>query len=278
MRLLGIIVAFAVLVAAPQPGGSQISSNAQDDKFVVRGSWGAKPSVHQVQTPRPTFETRRTQPVFCGTLSPGSEASAVPCVDGAESGSALRQCADGTRALGPLMRRELDASGVPISEWERVDNGGCPEDPAPSVVLSAAEFRRLPLAAAVPVIQPSDGRALINLGVAVHTDGSPQELTTSVVGVPVRVRATPVRFVWDFGDGSAPVVTATAGSGWPSHAALAAYAEPGTFELGLTTTWRGEFQVAGAGPWLPVDGTATTTSSPVTITVETAPTRLVADR
>jgi len=176
-----------------------------------------------------------------------------------------------------LMRRLVGADGVPLSEWEQVDNGGCPEDPEPQVVLTAAEFRRLPLVARAPVIQPSDGRALVTLGVAVHTDDSSQDLTTTVLGVPVQVRATPAQFTWDFGDGTT-ITTTHAGRGWPDHAALGEYPEPGTYQLQLTTTWRGEFQVNGTGPWLPVAGTATTTSDPITITVETAPARLVADR
>ncbi|MCV2396539.1 hypothetical protein OEB99_19690 [Actinotalea sp. M2MS4P-6] len=43
----------------------------------------------------------------------------------------------------------------------------------------------------------------------------------------------------------------------------------------MTTTWAGEFQVGGGGPWLPVVGTATTTSEPVAFEVVEAPAYLV---
>lgn len=226
-----------------------------------------------------TYEFERRPPTYCGTLTQDRAQSVAPCVDDTEDAPVLRRCDDGTMALAPLFRRALDAdTGEVVEGWRQVDNGGCPEDPAVEVVLSAEEFRRLPLVAAEPMIQPSDGRALVTKGVAVHTDGSPQELATTVLGVPVVVRATPVQFAWDFGDGTPVVVTTQPGQEYPHHAWIGEYPQPGVFELRLTTSWRGEFQVAGTGPWLPVTGTATTTSAPVSITVETAPARLYADR
>src|SRR5690554_1477854 len=274
------VVAIALLATGSTDEGI-VRSYARDAEFNVIGERTderASP-VSRSTGSDITYEHVRRVPSFCGNLTQDRTHSPDPCVDGAADAPVLRTCEDGTQALAPLFRRALDAAtGEVVEGWRQVDNGGCPEDPAVDVVLSAEEFRRLPLVPSTPVVQPSDGRALINLGVAVHTDGSPQELATTVVGVPVTVRATPVRFSWDFGDGTRPVVTTAAGDGWPDHAALGEYPEPGTFELRLTTTWRGEFQVGGTGPWFPVAGTATTTSDPVTITVETAPSRLHADR
>ncbi|MBX9244030.1 PKD domain-containing protein [Actinotalea ferrariae] len=186
-------------------------------------------------------------------------------------------CADGAESLDPLYRRDVDpVTGEGVGPWVQVDDGGCPEDVAPTIVLSAEEFRRLPLTASVPSFQPGDGRGLVNMDLIAFTDPAPQVLTTSVLGVPVTVRATPAQFSWDFGDGSAPFVTSDPGRPWPDHTVGHPYARPGSYSVQLTTTWTGEYQVDGAGPWLVVDGTAQTTSPPFPATVEEARARLVA--
>ena len=145
-----------------------------------------------------------------------------------------------------------------------------------SVVPSAAEFRRLPLVASVPRLQPADGRGLVHVDLIVWTDPQPQTFATSLLGVPVQVRATPSRFVWDFGDGSEPLVTTDAGAPWPEHTVARPYDHAGEYALTLTTTWSGQYRVNGAGPWLPVLGTATTTSTPVPTEVVQADAYLVA--
>ena len=211
---------------------------------------------------------------FCGAEDSGR--SSVPCVDDAPSGSIIRLCPDGTPALDPLFRRLLNADGQPEGPWEQVDDGGCPEDPEPVVVLSVQDFRELPLVASGPSFQPADGQALVNLDLIVFTDPAPQELSTTVLGVPVRVRATPTSYSWDFGDGSAPVTTAEPGSPWPDYTVGHPYRATGAFEIQLRTTWAGQYQVNGAGPWLPVAGTAETASAPFTVTVDDAPAHLVA--
>lgn len=181
-------------------------------------------------------------------------------------------CADGGERLDPLFRRPADGSG----RWEVVDDG-CPETAAEAVTLSVEEFRRLPLTASVPSFQPADGRNLVGMPLIVFTDPAPQELVTTVVAVPVTVRATPTQFAWDFGDGSAPVVTADPGAPYPDHTVSHPYEQDGQYTVRLTTTWRGEFQVAGSTAWQPVAGTATTASAPFTVTAEEAVPRLVAE-
>ncbi|EYR63953.1 hypothetical protein N866_16915 [Actinotalea ferrariae CF5-4] len=143
------------------------------------------------------------------------------------------------------------------------------------MTLSVEEFRRLPLVASVPSIQPADGRNLVNMPLIVFTDGRPQQLATTVLGVAVIVRATPTQFSWEFGDGTAPLVTSDPGASYPDHTVSHPYPREGTYIVQLTTTWRGEFQVAGSSVWQPVDGTATTVSDPFTVTVEEAVPRLV---
>ena len=256
-------------------GDEDLGANASGSSVTVR-KWEQR-NVEPVTSERGAseYEFRRIPPQFCGTLD--ATAVSAPCVDGAASGPVIRQCSDGSLALAPLFRRPVDPdTGASLGLWEPTsDVGGCPEDPPVAVVLTAEEFRRLPLTASTPTVQPGHGRSLIRMPLIVHTDPTPQDLTTTVLGTTVRVRATPSSFTWDFGDGAAPLSTTDPGAPYPHHTLTHTYDQVGTFPVTLTTTWTGQYQLPG-GPWLPVTGTATTTSTPIPITTEEARARLVA--
>ncbi|WP_147525051.1 hypothetical protein [Cellulomonas timonensis] len=51
----------------------------------------------------------------------------------------------------------------------------------------------------------------------------------------------------------------------------------GTFTITLTTTWSGQYQIAGATTWHPITGTATTTTSHPPVTIHESRSHLVAD-
>ena len=222
------------------------------------------------------FDFRRIPAAFCGSLDTLAS-SPVLCIDGVAGNTVVRTCADGTTALDPLFRRPLDPTGTPTGPWEQIDNGGCPEDPPVTVILTAAEFSRLPLTPSAPQLQPADGRGLVNAALIVYADPAAQTLATTILGTPVTVRATPTRYAWDFGDGSDALVTTDPGAPYPHHSVARPYTLPGTYQLTLTTTWTGTYQVNDAGPWYPVLGTAVTTSTPVTTQITEAHTVLVAD-
>lgn len=270
------------IVLVDDPAGSNgpsrsVRSTATDSAITVAAGHGATPDAVATTgvSQRAEYAFKRLPDTVCGSLdSPGTTPSL--CIDGAANHEVVRTCADGSLALDPLFRRPVDpATGLFTGPWEQVDDGGCAEDPPVTVTLTAEDFRRLPLSPSTPSYQPADGRGLVNMPLIVFTDPSPQTLTTTVLGVPVTVRATPVQYAWDFGDGAAPVVTTDPGAPYPDHTVSRSYAAPGEYAVRLVTTWRGEFQVAGAGPWIPVDGTATTSSPPFTTTVEEAVPRLV---
>lgn len=271
-------VVAALLTAGAGQGGGITDAHAENKTIVVEGRRGTAPrTTLPSNQPEIEYEFVRRPVGACGTRTWEETLVSNPCAHDPDDFSVIRQCDDGSMAQHPLFRRALDAADAPAGPWELVDNGGCPEDPAADVILTVEEFRRLPLEAADPVVQPFDGRALVNMGIAMHADPTPQTFTTTVVGTPVQVRATAVQYTWDFGDGTWPVTTRLPGGPWPNHAALSPYPEPGQYEIRLTTSWRGEYRVNGAGPWQTVTGTATTTSGPVAISVETAPARLVSE-
>jgi hypothetical protein len=146
---------------------------------------------------------------------------------------------------------------------------------APEPVVTARDFRRLPLPAAGIEVQPPNRRTLINIPTNLYADAGSVVLPTTVLGQPVRVRATPLRFRWTYGDG-ATLTTADPGAPYPALRTAHTYRKPGQHRLGLTTTYSGEYSVAN-GPWLPIDGVATVNSPLTNLTVLAARNELVAD-
>lgn len=300
VALTGTLIALAIVTLAAAPGtasaavtdsartapstghdeprsGGWLTPTAEDGSIYISGARTTLTDASRTDPDStPKYGYLRRPRAFCGTLD--AVATTAPCVEGAPSGRVIRYCADGSEALEPLFRREVDpVTAQYIGTWEQVEAGGCPEDaPAGPVVVSVEEFRRLPLTASTPQFQPADGRGLVNMDLIVFTDPGEQTLTTTVLGVPVTVRATPVQYSWDFGDGSDPLVTTDPGAPYPHYTVGHPYRQPGTYPVQLVTTWSGQFQVNGTGPWLPVDGTATTTSPPFTAEVFEAHAHLVA--
>jgi len=140
-------------------------------------------------------------------------------------------------------------------------------------VVTAEDFRRLPLPAGVVHVQPGNGRTLVNVPTNVYVEAATRVLPTVVLGQAVRVRATPVGYRWRFGDG-AVLDTTDPGAPYPDLRTTHVYTSPGARPIELTTTYRGEYSVAG-GAWLPIEGTAQVTTPPVTITVVAARAELV---
>ncbi len=147
----------------------------------------------------------------------------------------------------------------------------------PNIELSTDDFRRLPLPAGVAVVQPPGDRVLVRMPTNVYaTSTAPVELTTTVLGQLVRVRATPVAWTFDFGDGTVIGPTSRPGGPYPDLANAHAYPSRGTFTIRLVTSYKGEYAVAG-GAWQPVTGTAEIASDVETVTVLGSHARLRAD-
>ncbi len=136
----------------------------------------------------------------------------------------------------------------------------------PEIVVTQEQFRRLPIPAPQILIQPPDRLTLINIDTNLLTTRKPVTLPTTILGQPVRVRATPATYSWRYGDGHA-LTTPDPGDLYPHMPTAHIYTVPGIYTVELTTTFTGEFSVGG-GPWQPVDGTASTTSRPIIVTAE----------
>lgn len=145
-----------------------------------------------------------------------------------------------------------------------------------AVTVTEEELRALPLPSATSAVQPPGGHVLINIETNAYAVAEQVLIPTTVLDQPVTVRATPVAYAWDYGDGAAHGPTADPGGPYPALTNAHVYTAPGTYDLTVTTTYTAEFSIAG-GPWLPIDGTADVASPPQTLTAHSARNHLVAD-
>ena len=139
---------------------------------------------------------------------------------------------------------------------------------AVAVTVTAEDFRALPLTPSAIWVGPPGGWLPVNMVNVVYTDAAAQTLPTTILGQPVLVRATPVSYAWDFGDGTSPLVTTDPGKPHPNHTVSTTYTKVGEYTTTMTTTWSGEFSLDGGATYTAITGTAQTTSTgaPVTVT------------
>lgn len=241
---LMLLVAGSLLVDLPNASAADVGATAEDDTFTVRGDLSAEPTrkARGANTPRPSGQIIQN----CVPLDEGR----LRCYTADETTPGVLAVSVDDAAGNAVTQAEIDAAVV-------------------------TEFRRLPIAPGGIVVQPSQGWSLVNLETIVHTAGEAQTFSTSVLGIPVDVRATPVRYSWSFGDGSAPLVTADPGSPWPEPTVTHSYATTGTHIIGLATQWAGEYQIGGSASWQAIDGFATTTESAPPLEVRSAENALV---
>ncbi|WP_146819169.1 PKD domain-containing protein [Actinotalea fermentans] len=193
------------------------------------------------------------------------------CFPGTPEEIGIRICGGETAVL-PLWRRTRATTTSPWSDWVNVVAWTCPTDYLPA--LTAEDFRRLPLAPAPLTIQPNRTQHLVNLPTIVYTTSATQLLTTTLLGYPLEVEATPTTYTWDFGDGTT-LTTTSPGHPYPHHDIAHPYPQPGTYTITLTTTLTGRYRLTGTTTWTPITGTATTTTTAPPITTTEAPTHLV---
>lgn len=109
------------------------------------------------------------------------------------------------------------------------------------------------------------------------TDKAEQTFRTDLLGYGIDVVATPDTFTYDWGDGSEPLVTHSAGRAYPNQDTFHAYTELGTVQVTLTTTWTAKYRVDGTNQWRDVVGTAATSATSAPFTIEERRSHLVAE-
>jgi hypothetical protein len=125
------------------------------------------------------------------------------------------------------------------------------------------------------VIQPPDGRTLVNLPtnfLTTTTESTSQ--TVSLLGQTVEIEATPVNYTWHFGDGASQE-GADPGAEYPDLRITHTYVEANvTMTPSVDVTYHGRYRV-NDGPWQDIPDTLTVDGSPVDLEVLSATPHLV---
>lgn len=152
-----------------------------------------------------------------------------------------------------------------------VDGDG---DVAPvPITVTLSDFKAMPVEPLVASAGPEEGWLPVNMVNVLHADSEMQTLAAEVLGVPVEVRAIPLTYHWDLGDGNT-IATSKAGSPYPSEEISATYVNEGWYDVTLSTTFSGQFSVAG-GEWQDIAGTLEIASDPIPIYSKSLESRLV---
>lgn len=208
----------------------------------------------------------------------GATAFAESCEEGRQLPYGGIECEDDETAVGALFEQRRGPGGW--SEASMVEEEACLAEQQQQVDIPAAAaraFQEMQIQPSEVSVQPPDGWTLVNVDTIAFTESQPRTMNTSLFGIPVEIRALPTSYAWDFGDGSSPLVTTDPGAPYPAHTIAHAYAKPGAATISLTTTWRGQFRLAGEPTWRDVAGEATTESSSDGLEILEARARLVED-
>lgn len=268
---LVLLLSSAPVASAGQPGtsrgvgqedGIEIAATQTDEDD--RGS-GKKHRSDKAPKQPPKTVTRRPA---CGRNGPEGalsddfcRASTSACPPGQTLTTTWTQVAGQTRWTNEGTRCTSDAPAA---------------EPVVIPAVTVSDLRRVDLPPSPVLLQPGTGQALLNVPLVLRTSGGTVTRDTTVLGFPVTIRATPVSWTWDLGDGAHLGPTGDPGRAYPHQTLTHAYTEPGDRPITLTTTWAGEYTIAGL-PYRPIEGTATTTSPGVGVHVLSGGNVLVAE-
>lgn len=155
---------------------------------------------------------------------------------------------------------------------QRAGTSGGGSDPV-VITLTREDFESMPVEPLVASAGPADGWLPVNMVNVLYAEGEAQMMDMELLDTPVQVRATPVLYDWDLGDGNT-LSTTKAGKPFPSEEVSATYRYEGWYDVTLTTTFSGEYSVDG-GPWQSIDGTIEVASEPIGIFSKSLESRLV---
>ena len=266
------------VVCGPSVADCQGASG--DDAFVVHGQEAGSLSSG-AGTVRVSHESDRYTVADYAPACTGNDRTTTDLV----CASAITACAtDGTGFVAywrweatvlRATREVLDPPG-----WVKQPGTVCLGPKAQGVPLLAAiagviagDFQQLVVLKGLAISDPR-GRTLVNYDTRFHTDARSYVLDpVTVLGHRVTVTATPSRYGWHFGDGTA---LEDGGSG-TTEPVVHLYTKAGSVAPYVVVTWTGTFSVDG-GAQQPVVGTAVTTGPGTPLVVREARSQLVSGR
>lgn len=211
------------------------------------------------------------------------ERQTTGCVSGAIegdsavlTGAASQTGSSGGGATATAPEQDCDLSGAPSfgqCRSSRVDHGLL----VPLTLADIAAFRPTP---GIERMEP-DGWVVARLPANIYSIVGQQLVDGTLLGQPATVRFTPIRYHWDYGDGTTSLRT-TKGGTWAALGLREFDATPtshiysveGEYTVRLTIDFRAEYRFAGSG-FVPIDGVINLRANDLFITVDGAKTVLV---
>ena len=224
--------------------------------------------------PGATQCTVHTEP---GGLIAGVEDAAGGTIDPGESSHGGPVITDATHlideGLDSICVETATDQGLDPFEYCGLDQDGEPPELTPAWI--AAAFKRIPLPPSQLIIQPPNGRTLVNFATNFYTDNGPFDVPAfQLLGHTIELRVRPVTFAWHYGDGAIDE-TSDPGAAYPELRITHTYLQKGSVAPSVDTTYAATYRVDRVGPWLPVDGTVTIAGEPAQLQVLTATPTLV---
>ena len=142
---------------------------------------------------------------------------------------------------------------VPVDEYCRAE--GSASEPIVTAPLVAGALRRISLPPAKLIVQPPNGRTLVNFATNFYTEREEFTRNVRLLGQRIELRITPSRFTWHFDDGESATTTSP-GTPYPDLEVTHDYLEATDVRPSVDTTYTAEFRVGG-GSWQPVPGSVT---------------------
>lgn len=150
-----------------------------------------------------------------------------------------------------------------------------PSDSRPNQVVTASLTDRVSQLVPIGSLYTQPATAAV-IGLPVHfwtPTPTSFDVTLRVAGIPVRLELTP-SFEWGYGEGAPEIrrTTELPGAPYPARVNTFTYSNPGVKSISLTTTWGGEFTIAGVRS--PIKGKITQVSRKI-LDVRSAPHHLL---
>ncbi|MGO2621228.1 hypothetical protein ACTXJR_10805 [Glutamicibacter ardleyensis] len=188
---------------------------------------------------------------------------AVLCTDGSSPYSRIITFVEGPRKGETIITHGL----CPNNETPLDDLDG---EVIQRIIITPRDFRSFPILESKLISTPQKF-SLRNGHTHFWAEGDTQTFETVINDTSVTLRAIPDGWNWKYGDGTTRKLDFP-GEPAPNHTlrdetpTSHSYKETGTYSVGLTTLFRGEFSVDG-GPWQSIPGQAAVPSDPIEIDV-----------
>ena len=231
MRFM-VVMAIAMLLSfAPSSASADVDVNPKGFKAVLKGKRVTDPTQPNV-TPR---EPQNRSPVGAARNKPDVDCS-------------------------------LTSAGLADCVAQFFTDAPAPARPALTPGRVARAVREVPMPRLRLAIQPG-GRTLVNVPTILHTRPTTLRRTIDLLGHEVEVRATPVRYTWHHGDGTART-TRSPGKPYPAKTVTHRYRKSSPRLLArVDTTYTVRYRVDG-GAWTGLGDTLTATGPSVGLRVD----------